>query len=106
MAADGFVVSPFADGSRPVNPDSSSSAVHKLCIDLQMPPIHLRSLRHLAATELLAAGIDARNVAEALDHANPSLTLSVYAHVTADRHRRSVACAEAMGCGPCIGHVG
>ncbi len=95
LAADGFVVSPFPDGSRPVNPDSFSSAVHRLCVDLEMPHVHLHSLRHFAATEMLSAGIDARNAAEVLGHANPSLTLSVYAHATADRQRHA---ADVLGC--------
>ena len=42
----------------------------------------------------LAAGIDARNAADVLGHANPSLTLSVYAHATADRQQRA---AEVLG---------
>jgi integrase len=95
LAADGFVVSPFPDGSRPVNPDSFSSAVHRLCVDLEMPHVHLHSLRHFAATEMLSAGIDARNAAEVLGHANPSLTLSVYAHATADRQRHA---DDVLGC--------
>ena len=94
LAADGFVVSPFPDGSRPVNPDSFSAAVHRLCKELKMPHVHLHSLRHFAATEMLAAGIDARNAADVLGHANPSLTLQVYAHATADRQRQA---AEVLG---------
>jgi integrase len=58
LATDGFVVSNFPDTSRPVNPDSFSSAVHRICVDLEMPHVHLHSLRHFAATEMLAAGID------------------------------------------------
>ena len=94
LAADGFVVSPFPDGSRPVNPDSFSSAVHRLCGDLEKPHVHLHSLRRFAATEMLSAGIDARNAAEVLGHANPSLTLTVYAHATADRQRHA---ADGLG---------
>ena len=89
LAADGFVVSPFPDASRPVNPDSFSSAVHRMCGELGMAHVHLHSLRHFAAAELLAGGIDARNAAELLGHANPSLTLGVYAHATAERQRQA-----------------
>lgn len=89
LVADAFIVSSFPDGSRPVNPDSFSSAVHRICVDLDIPHVHLHSLRHFAATEMLSAGIDARNAAEILGHANPSLTLSVYAHATADRQRQA-----------------
>ena len=87
LVRDPFVVSPFPDGSRPVNPETFSSVVHKLCAELDMPHVHLHSLRHFAATEMLAAGIDPRNAAEILGHANPTLTLSLYGHATADRQR-------------------
>ena len=52
-----------------------------------MPHVHLHSLRHFAATEMLAAGIDPRNAAEILGHANPTLTLGLYGHATAERQR-------------------
>jgi len=94
LAADAFVVSPFPDGSRPVNPDSFSAALYRMCKELEMPHVHLHSLRHFAATEMLAAGIDARNAAEVLGHANPSLTLSVYTHATADRQGQA---ADVLG---------
>ncbi len=87
LVHDAFVVSPVPDGSRPVNPETFSSVVHKLCTELDMPHVHLHSLRHFAATEMLAAGIDPRNAAEILGHANPTLTLSLYGHATLDRQR-------------------
>ena len=59
--ADAFVVSTYPDGGRPVNPDSLSSVVHKLCVELEIPHVHLHSLRHFAP-----AGIDPRNSAEVL----------------------------------------
>jgi integrase len=94
LVPDAFVVSIFPDGSRPVNPDSLSSAVHRLCKALGMPHVHLHSIRHYAATELLAAGVDARNAAEVLGHRDPSLTLEVYAHGTAERQQLA---AEVLG---------
>jgi integrase len=54
-----------------------------------MPHVHLHSLRHFAATEMLSAGIDPRNAAEVLGHANPSLTLSLYGHPTNERQRQA-----------------
>ncbi len=47
-----------------MNPDTLSSVVHTLCADLAIPHVHLHSIRHFAATEMLAAGIDPRNAAE------------------------------------------
>jgi integrase len=43
---------------------------------------------------MLAAGIDPRNAAEVLGHANPSLTLSLYGHATNERQRQA---AEVLG---------
>lgn len=41
--------------------------------------VPLKDLRHLVATELLAAGVDVRTVAGRLGHATPTLTMSTYA---------------------------
>jgi len=89
LADDAFVVSPWPDGSRPVNPDTLSSAIHRICGDLGMPHVHLHSLRHFAAAELIGAGVDPRNAAELLGHANPSLTLQVYTHGSVERQRQA-----------------
>jgi integrase len=92
LVTDAFVASPMPDGSRPMNPDSFSSAIHRLCapynkVDnpkgLGIPHVHLHSLRHFAATLALQSGIDARNVAELLGHADGGvLVLGTYAHAT------------------------
>lgn len=39
----------------------------------------LKDLRHMVATQLLAAGVDVRTVAGRLGHATPTLTMSTYA---------------------------
>jgi integrase len=40
-------------------------------------------MRYWAATESIAAGHDVRSVAGRLGHANPAMTLRVYAHAVA-----------------------
>jgi len=40
----------------------------------------LHDLRHLMATEMLAAGVPSPTVSQRLSHARASTTLSVYAH--------------------------
>ncbi len=47
----------------------------------ELPVIRLHDLRHLHATLLLKAGIPVHVVAHRLGHADPSITLRVYAHV-------------------------
>jgi integrase len=44
-------------------------------------------LRHLSATEMVGQGMDPRTVAARLGHANPSVTLAVYAHAIEARDR-------------------
>lgn len=46
---------------------------------------HFHTLRHTHATWLLSEGVDVKTVAERLGHANPSTTLSIYAHAMEGR---------------------
>jgi integrase len=46
-----------------------------------LPPARLHDLRHLHATTLLLAGVPVHVVAHRLGHADPAITLRVYAHV-------------------------
>ena len=87
LAPNGFILSSLPDGSKFVNLDTMSRDVRKVANQLGMKTIHLHSLRHFAATELLAAGISPRDAAEMLGHADPSLTLRVYAHATTERQK-------------------
>jgi integrase len=46
-----------------------------------LPHARLHDLRHLHATTLLLAGVPVHVVAARLGHADPAVTLRVYAHV-------------------------
>lgn len=50
-----------------------------------LPVIRLHDLRHLHATLLLKAGVPVHVVAHRLGHADPAITLRVYAHVLDDQ---------------------
>jgi integrase len=50
-----------------------------------LPPARLHDLRHVHATTLLLAGVPVHVVAARLGHADPSVTLRVYAHVIRDQ---------------------
>jgi integrase len=52
-----------------------------------LPALTLKGLRHTHATILMEAGEHPRAVQERLGHADISMTLSVYSHVTATMHR-------------------
>ena len=48
--------------------------------------------------EMLAAGVSPKDAADVLGHANPTMTLNVYAHSTAERQRAAMeAIGQALG---------
>ena len=75
----------------PVFPDTPSQLLPKLIDQYNathpagpLPRIRLHDLRHVHATTLLLAGEPVHVVAARLGHADPSVTLRVYAHVIQD----------------------
>jgi integrase len=50
-----------------------------------LPSARLHDLRHVHATTLLRARVPVHVVAARLGHADPSITLRVYAHVISDQ---------------------
>jgi len=84
---DAFILSRWPDGSRFLNPDSLSAAFSRVAGSVGCSHVHLHSLRHFAATELLASGVSPQDAASVLGHANPTMTLNVYAHATTERLR-------------------
>jgi len=93
LAADAFVLSPRGDGRAPMLPDTLSHRFAALMKDMGLP-YHFHDLRHFAATQMVAAGTDLRTVAGRLGHADPSMTLRVYAHALPERDREA---AELLG---------
>ena len=89
---DMFVFSPAPDGSSPYGPRSLSSRYRRLAIKLGLRSTRLHSLRHYAATELIAAGVDVRTVAGRLGHGSGgATTLRVYAGWVDEADRRAAA---------------
>jgi integrase len=78
--ADGYVFTSEADGSRPLHPDTVTNGFRRLCTKAGFAGVRLHDLRHLHATQLLAAGVPVRTVSGRLGHANAATTLNVYAH--------------------------
>jgi integrase len=92
----------------PINPDSMTALMAKTirAHNFALPPgvpalpvARLHDLRHLHATHLLLAGVPVHVVAERLGHADPSITLRVYAHVLR-QHAAGVADVFAAAVGP------
>jgi integrase len=66
----------------PIYPDTVTSLMTKLIrVGKQLPHALLHDLRHLHATTLLLSGVPVHVVAARLGHADPAITLRVYAHV-------------------------
>jgi len=54
-----------------------------------LPNLRFHDLRSLAATALVAAGVDLRTAMHRLGHTTPAMTLAVYAKVAGDRDREA-----------------
>lgn len=59
-----------------------------------LPRMRVHDLRHGTATLLLAQGVPMRDIADLLGHSTPSVTMNVYAHVSEEMRRRSIATLE------------
>ncbi|ONK13073.1 site-specific integrase [Streptomyces sp. MP131-18] len=68
------------DGSW-IDPRWLSAEFDRLVEASGLPPIRLHDLRHGAASLMLAAGVDAKIVAETLGHSDTRVTREVYQHV-------------------------
>lgn len=82
------------DLSRWVNPSTMSHRWARLRAEYDLDEVKLHHLRHFMASQMLAAGVDVRTVANRLGHANPTTTLRVYAHLIPEADR---AAADDLG---------
>lgn len=55
-----------------------------------LPDVRFHDLRHTAATVAMESGVHAKVVQEMLGHANISITLDIYSHVTPDMQEEAV----------------
>jgi len=114
-----YVFSMDPDGARPMRPDSITQAFTRLCRRMEAPALtklqevkpkatradlpagerwdyRLHDLRHYTATQLFAAGLNPKTVADRLGHADPSITLRVY---TANTDAQAQAAADSLEAG-------
>jgi integrase len=63
---------------RPLNPSNIRTK-------LGLTRFRIHDFRHFNATQLVAAGVDYRTVADRIGHRSPSFTISTYAHTAAAR---------------------
>jgi integrase len=79
-------------------PRRLTAALGKLLEDAGLDDFTVHDLRHAHASALLRSGANPRAVAERLGHGDPSITLSIYAHVLpSDDKHLAVAIGRELG---------
>ena len=78
-SGDDFVFAEI-DGS-PKAPNAFSIEWGDCAAEIGMPDIVFHALRHTHASQLIDAGVDIVTISKWLGHANPNITLKVYAHL-------------------------
>jgi integrase len=94
LAAKAYVFSFDPAGRQPMNPDSVTHRFGRLAKQLGLH-VRLHDLRHYAATQLIAGGVDVRTVSGRIGHAGGgATTLKVYTHFQAAPDRRAAQLLE------------
>jgi integrase len=94
LGRDAYVFSFDPAGRRPMNPDSVTHRFGRLAGQLGLRA-RLHDLRHYAATQLIAGGVDVRTVSGRIGHAGGgATTLRVYTHFQAAPDRRAAQLLE------------
>ena len=119
LLSDGYIFSPDVDAANPRHPDSVTQAFTRLCRRMEIPALaklretkpkatrfnlspaerwdyRVHDLRHYTATQLFAAGLNPKTVADRLGHADPSITLRVY---TANTDAQAQEAADSLEAG-------
>jgi integrase len=91
---DDALVFPALDGS-PRSPRAFTADWADVAKSIGMGDITLQALRHTHASQLIDAGIDPVRISKRLGHANPSITLRVYAHLFRKRDDKTAAAINA-----------
>ena len=65
----------------PISPRKLSRDWLRTCVALGLPRVNFHALRHTHASALIASGLDVVMISRRLGHANPTVTLNIYAHL-------------------------
>lgn len=79
---------------KPLHRSVPAHAMKRFCERLDLPPVTPHGLRHLHATLLLDEGVPVTAVSARLGHANPNVTMKIYAHALAGQDGQA---AQAIG---------
>jgi integrase len=88
------LVFPAWDGS-PQRPNSFSSTFAKMAKTIGLG-ITFHALRHTHASQLIDSNIDVVTISKRLGHANPAITLKVYAHLFRNDDSKAAAAIDAV----------
>jgi len=80
--------------ANPWPPDSLTTAWAKTIAALKLPKVTLHALRHTHVSQLIASGLDVVTVSRRIGHSNPTVTLTVYAHLFGNTDDRAAAAVE------------
>jgi integrase len=83
------------DGSM-LTPSKLSDGFRTLIRKSGLPLVRFHDLRHSHASQLLAAGVNIKVVAERLGHTDPAVTLRVYSHLMPDAQAEAAAKIDAI----------
>lgn len=81
---------------KPLHPDTISREFRRLADKHGCQHVRTHDLRHAAATEMVAAGVDIRTVSNRLGHATSSQTLNTYAHAAKARDDAAASVLSAI----------
>jgi integrase len=93
LPASAYVWSVSVDHTTPWTPDSMTQAFTRLREREKLPHVHLHSLRHMAVSRALEAGLDVKTASTRFGH-DPSLMLRTYAHAIEGADRAAAAAGE------------
>jgi integrase len=97
-AADDALVFGRHDGG-PWPPDSLTADWARTIRLLKLPKVTLHALRHTHVSQLIASGLDVVTVSRRIGHSNPTVTLTVYAHLLGNTDERAANVVEAAMAG-------
>lgn len=68
----------------------------RVLANADLPDIRFHDLRHTAATLMISNGIPVVTVSKILGHANPSVTMNIYAHVSIEMQSEAAKLMESL----------
>jgi len=88
LRGDAYLFSAVPGNESPLRPDGVTARFAKVA-DLAGVRCRFHDLRHLCGTQMIAAGVDAKTVADRLGHSTPVVTLAFYTHSVSETQRKA-----------------